>query len=194
MKDNTNYYPRLLQRDGHTWRFESVSDPAALPEAREEFLRLHTARSAMPDAPYHPDQFQFPETRQFLHDAVPVFAAAGRLRFCRLYVNEVVVATQLVLVMDESIYLSLSGYDPAWRRYSVMTILTMECIKQAIKEGRRSVNLSAWPGPNKLRWRPDVVVYEGVRLFAPTRRARLVARLHRLGLKARDLRWRLRSS
>ena len=65
MKDNLSYYPRLLQRDGHSWQFESVTDPAALPEALEEFLRLHASRNAMPDAPPHADHFRSPESRAF---------------------------------------------------------------------------------------------------------------------------------
>ena len=192
MKDNLSYYDKRLRRDGHSWRFESIGDPDALPEALDEFFRLHTARSAMPDAPIHPDHYRSAESRRFLCDAAPILAAAGRLRLCRLWVDDHVAATQIVLVTEHSLYLSYSGFDPAWRRYSVMTLLAAGCIKQAIAEGRRTVNLSTWPTANKLRWRPQEVVFQSVRLFAPRPRASWASGLHRAGLAARDLsrRWR----
>jgi CelD/BcsL family acetyltransferase involved in cellulose biosynthesis len=67
-----------------------------------------------------------------------------------------------------------AGYDPTWRRYSVMTILMSEIIKWAIANKFQRVNLSTGNDQSKLRWKPDEIVFHNAVQVSPTRRARLV--------------------
>ncbi len=148
----------------------------------------HAAASALTEAlngqSQRYDQFRFPKSRVFLHSLATDLIAAKRLRICRLHIGEQVVASQIVLTTENSIYLSFSGFDPAWRRYSVMTILAAECIKQAISEERHSVNLSAWSSQNKLRWRPQEVPYRSITVNSLALRSILARRFHRHGIAA----------
>ena len=184
MRDNLSYYPKLLVREGHTWSFEVVENKERMPEALEELFTLHAARSAMTGAPLHPDQFRFPDSREFLRRLAADLAPENRLRICRLRVDGQVAASQLVLMTENSIYLSYSGFDPAWRRYSVMTVVAAECIKWAIVEGRAVANLSTWASQNKLRWGPEERIYRSVKWYSPTRRSRMAMRLHRHAVSA----------
>jgi CelD/BcsL family acetyltransferase involved in cellulose biosynthesis len=188
VKENIRHAYNSLGREGHDWRVDVVSAADALDAALEEFFGLHAARSAMAGAPHHPNHYGTAPARELLKGAARDLAATGDFHVFRLWVDGMLAASRIVLTGGDSVFLSYSGFDPAWRRYGVMTLLTTECLKQSIREGRRVVNLSTGTDPSKLRWGPEEVVFRSLRLYAPTVRARLAARLHQRALLARNRR------
>jgi hypothetical protein len=87
--------------------------------------------------------------------------------------------------MGEHLYLYYSGWDRAYGRYSVMTTLLAEIVKDAIARGTTSVNLSTGNDVSKTRWRPREVVYKSRIQIAP----RASARAHYLGYRAARSVW-----
>ncbi len=188
VKENIRHAYNSLAREGHEWRVEFVSEADGLDAALEGFFQLHAARSGMTDGPRHPNHYAPASARNFLRGAARDQAARGGLRVSRLWVGGALAACRIVLTDGDCVFLSYSGFDPAWRRYGVMTLLTTECIKQAIAEGRRAVNLSTGTDPSKLRWGPEEVVCRSLRLYAPTLRSRLAAGLQQWALHAKKRR------
>jgi CelD/BcsL family acetyltransferase involved in cellulose biosynthesis len=69
--------------------------------------------------------------------------------------------------MGKTLYLYYSGWDAAYGRYSVMTTLLAETIKDAIARGLTSVNLSTGNDVSKTRWRPQEIRYHSRIEVAP---------------------------
>jgi CelD/BcsL family acetyltransferase involved in cellulose biosynthesis len=172
IKESLRHCYNSLTRDGHTWSFETVGEPEALPAAIDEFLRLHAARAAKEDGPEHPNRFGSAARERFLRGVAQDLAADGRFMIGRLRVNGEVVASRIVFVTSDSMYLYYSGFDPAWSRYSVATTVAAECIKAAIGAGARTVNLSTGTDVSKTRWGPAEHRLVSVRMLAPTIEAR----------------------
>jgi hypothetical protein len=70
-------------------------------------------------------------------------------------------------------YLYYSGFDPTYRRYSVMTRVLAESIKYAIAEGINSINLSTGIDVSKTRWSPQATTYRAVEFSCQSRLALL---------------------
>jgi CelD/BcsL family acetyltransferase involved in cellulose biosynthesis len=178
IKKNIRNSRAALTRDGHNWSFESVSHPAAIEEALDEFFELHRARAKAQRGPDHPDHFSSAASRAFLRSLASDLSEDGRFLICRLRVERQVVASRLVLVSGSSFYLYHSGLDPKWWRYSVGTTLVAECIKLAIDRGIRSVNLSSGTDLSKTRWGPQEHCVSGVRMIPSNLTSRVIASGH----------------
>jgi len=180
IKQSLRHCYNSLAREEHTWRFEVVSDPRSLPSALDEFFKLHRMRSKMPDSVPHRDNFSTRRRRLFLKQMGRALAPRNRFMVARLRVNGEVVASRILLPIDGCLYLYYSGFDPAWKKYSVMTTLTAECIKMAIAQGFETVNFSPGTDVSKTRWGPQVETTFGLRIPSPTPVGRLLfaARQH----------------
>ena len=121
-------------------------------------------RSNLTDTVPHPDFFATERRRLFLHRIAQDLAAKERFMIGRLFVDGRVVATRILLPTENSMYLYYSGYDPAWKKYSVMTTLTAECIKMAIAGGFKTVDLSTGTDVSKTRWGPEAKEVVGFRM------------------------------
>lgn len=177
IKQSLRHCYNSLACDNHEWAFEVVTNRQELPEAIDEFLRLHALRASMPDTIPHQDHFPTPRRRLFLKRLARDLSAERRFMVCRLRVNGDVVASRIVLATQGMFYLYYSGYDPAWKRYSVMTTLTAECLKLAISLGYRTANLSPGTDVSKTRWGPYTRVYNSVRIPSPTATGRALSAL-----------------
>ena len=60
-------------------------------------------------------------------------------------------ATRIGFVVEDSLYLYYSGYDPEFSRFSIMTTVVAEAIQYAISERFRTVNLSTGKDLSKRR-------------------------------------------
>ncbi len=180
IKESLRHCYNSLQREGHQLSFEALRTPEAIGPSLDEFFRQHAARGRMDSEVSHPDYFATAARREFFRGLALELARAGRLALCRLRINGSVVASRLVLTPPDGIYLYYSGYDPAWRHYSVATTLTAECIKWAISTGRRFVDLSKGRDVGKTRWGPEERELRSLRIVSPTPLARLI-----VGLKDR---------
>ena len=147
----------FLDRDGHAFTFRAVEAPAG---ALDEFFRLHRARAGFADMHFrHPDRFAHTTARAFMTDVANAMARQGRLRIFELAIGGTIVASRLAFLHERELYLYYSGYDPAWRKYSIMTTLMAEILRWGIDRGLAGVNLSTGNDLSKLRWQPEEVCY-----------------------------------
>ena len=113
-----------------------------------------------------------------------MFAARDKLRIFELEVASKVVASRLAFQFDDVLYLALSGYDPVWRNYSIMTVLMAEMIQWALAHGIREINLSTGKDHSKLRWNPEEVLLHEAVVISPSLRVRAAFRAYQ---RAADL-------
>lgn len=154
-----------LKRDGLRFTFEVAREPADVGSALSDFFRLHAARSQLESTVRHKDFFRRDRARRFLADVCDQLARRGATRVFALKIGGQTVASRVGFVLGQTLYLYYSGYDPAFRRYSVMTTLVAEAIRMAIGDGLRCVNLSMGTDVSKTRWRPQETAYaEGLQV------------------------------
>lgn len=165
IKESLRHGYNSLAKGGHTFTFEVVSNARGLERALEDFHRLHAARAGLDGTVAHADRFATPESRRFLADVMFRLADRGIARAYVLRVGGQVVAMRLGFVLDETLYLYYSGFDPAWRKYGVMTTALAEILRHAIATGTRTVNLSPGTDVSKTRWSPRTVTFdEGIQV------------------------------
>jgi CelD/BcsL family acetyltransferase involved in cellulose biosynthesis len=151
-----------LRRDGHEFVFRVVSEPAQAVIAIEHLIRLHKVRASAPDMVRHPDSFESAAARGFFTDYALQMAERGQLTVFQLEIAGEIVATRAAFLFGDEMYLSYSGYEPAWGRYSIMTTLVAEVFKWAIANKLSGVNLSTGSDASKTRWKPtEIVLWEG---------------------------------
>ncbi len=173
MRKNIRKAYESLERGGHAFTFRVVARPELVPAALERFFVLHAARADAIDMIQHPDRFANQRHRGFFLEYAHCMAELGLLRLFEIEIGGKVVASRVAFLIDSELYLYFAGYDPEWRKYSVMTTLMSEAIKWAIDNGIRVVNLSTGKDLSKVRWRPCEIVYRGGMQIAPTVRGRL---------------------
>jgi CelD/BcsL family acetyltransferase involved in cellulose biosynthesis len=134
--------------------FQVVEKGPMLTRSLDELVRLHHARAERTDTVLHGNVFAKESAPRFLAEACERHAAHGEVRVFSLEIGGRTVAARLGFIVGDSLYLSYSGYDPAFARYSVMTTVVAEAIKYAIRSGTRTVNLSTGNDVSKTRWSP----------------------------------------
>jgi CelD/BcsL family acetyltransferase involved in cellulose biosynthesis len=187
MRDNVKYYPKLLERSGHTTTLRVCATPAEVSAAIPVFFELHRARAISGAAVAHEDRFRFHDRRSFLTDVGPMLAATGRLKVGLLEVDDSVVAAQAWLETGSTMFMYYSGYDPAWSRYSVQLVATIEALKDGISRGLTSVELLRGGGHAKERWETSKRLRVNVTLARRPALARLILSVPRIrrGLRLR---------
>jgi CelD/BcsL family acetyltransferase involved in cellulose biosynthesis len=152
IRESLRHCYNSLKRDGHQFEFEVAEKPVDVSRAVEQFLTLHAMRAEMASGIPHRDRFDGPKTKDFLRDLSLRLSARGSTRVFMLKIGGKVVAARMGFVVGESLYLYFSGYDPAWRKYSVMTTTVAEAIRYAIEHKLTRVSLSAGTDVSKTRW------------------------------------------
>jgi CelD/BcsL family acetyltransferase involved in cellulose biosynthesis len=131
--------------------------------AVEQFLSLHAMRAEMSGGIPHRDRFDTPKSKEFLRDVALRMSARGMTRVFLLKIGGQVVAARMGFVVGRSLYLYFSGYDAAWRKYSVMTTCVAEAIRYGIEQKLSRVSLSVGTDVSKTRWGARAVPWaEGV--------------------------------
>jgi CelD/BcsL family acetyltransferase involved in cellulose biosynthesis len=173
IKESLRHCYNSLKRDGRTYQLDVSEDPADIARRLPEFFRLHAARAQLTDTLTHTDVFESPLSQAFLVDVSVRLAERGAAKLFELRVDDRVVATRVGFELANTLYLYYSGWDPAYRHYSVMTTLTAEIIQFAIQRGLQAVHLSTGTDVSKTRWGAQEVRYvSGVQLSArPSSRA-----------------------
>jgi CelD/BcsL family acetyltransferase involved in cellulose biosynthesis len=145
LRDNVKYYPNLLRRAGHTMAFTSAGSPREVIEYLPMLFDLHRARARAPMRVRHQDYFAQPQRRAFFRSVCPALAALGRLRIGVLWLENL-----------DTLFLYYSGYEPAWSRFSVGLIATLESLRSSmIERGVRRIEFLAGGGQFKERWDPE---------------------------------------
>jgi CelD/BcsL family acetyltransferase involved in cellulose biosynthesis len=176
MRKNLRKAYESLERDGLDFTLRVVRQPEDVPAAIERFLSLHLARSEAADMVRHPNKFREPNARAFLVAYLLRLAGRGQLCIFELEVNREVVASRLTFVLGSDLYMYFAGYDTAWKKYSVMTILVAEMIKWAIEHSLQRVNLSTGKDLSKLRWKPvEIGLHDAVQI-SPSLRGKIAYR------------------
>jgi len=110
-------------------RFQVAERGPVLRRSIDELVRLHRARAERTDTVQHTNVFTKGSATRFLSEVCESHAARGRTRVFSLEIEGRTVAARLGFVVGDSLYLSYSGYDPAFARYSVMTTVVAEAMK-----------------------------------------------------------------
>jgi CelD/BcsL family acetyltransferase involved in cellulose biosynthesis len=173
-----------LKRDGVEPVFTCLSDAAAIKELLPDFYRLHGMRAKEQDGVFHPDYFQMQEARSFIERLASDPAKTG-IRLFVLKDGGRLIAARLAFETPRGTYLYYSGYDLEYGKYSIMTRLVVEVLKQAIERGQQEVHLSFGRDVSKTRWSPREVVYEQYLIIRNSLRGWLFGALYRTILTQR---------
>ena len=165
------------KRDGLDLQFEVISSGPRVGEALDDFFRLHSERADLGGTVEHNDVFADPRSRAFLIDVCQKFAARGLLRIFATTLDGKTIATRIGFALGDSLYLYYSGFDPAYRRYSVMTRTVAEAIRYAIGAGFATVNLSTGNDRSKTRWGPKERRFSNAYVVAPSWRSSVARHL-----------------
>jgi CelD/BcsL family acetyltransferase involved in cellulose biosynthesis len=171
MRKNLRKCYEFLERDGFSITVRVTERPDAVEPAMARFLTLHGARAEAVGMIVHPEKFARPHERSFLRDYLQGAADRGELRIFELEIGGAVVASRISFLLGSDLYLYFAGYDPAWKNYSVMTVLMSEVFKWAFEQGVERVNLSTGRDQSKERWKPREVVFGNAVQMSPTWRA-----------------------
>ena len=148
-RDDWHYIIRRLERQG------GVIDLVARHEISEgiaELDRLHRLRWHTRD---QPGMLADPLLRALLAAAAPLLAAEGLLRLHRLRLGSTTIAMLLALRGGDSICYFLSGFDPAYARFSPGTALVGSAIAGAAEEGAGTFDFLRGGEPYKYRWEAE---------------------------------------
>src|SRR5256885_1370661 len=115
MRDNVRYYPRLMQRKGHPYRFDIASTPAAVSAALPVLFNLHRERAEASMRIAHDDYFDHPNRRAFIREVAPRLAELGQVRIGTIRVANEPIAIQMCLEMGGTLFLHFSGSLPTCR-------------------------------------------------------------------------------
>ena len=178
LKESLRKCYNSLKRDNHHFELRVRSRPDEMTTALDHFFRLHNARSTLTGTIDHKDVFALERSRTFLRDCMAAAAGAGEARVFQLEIAGQVVATRLAFALDDQLYLYFSGFDPAWKQYSVMTTTVAEAIRWAIEQRFAVVNLSPGRDVSKTRWDPVEIPFREVYLPSQSVRGGLVHRAY----------------
>ena len=178
LKESLRKCYNSLKRDNHQFELRVRSRPDEMVTALDHFFRLHHARSTLTGTIDHKDVFELERSRTFLRDCMAAAAGAGEARVFQLEIAGQVVATRLAFALDDQLYLYFSGFDPAWKQYSVMTTTVAEAIRWAIEQRFAVVNLSPGRDVSKTRWNPVEIPFREVYLPSQSLRGGLVHRAY----------------
>ena len=192
----------VFDADGHTYALDLIDSLGELPAALDKLFALHSLRADSDGMEVkHPDRFADPQNRGFIRDYVLKMAGRGRVRLFELKIDGTTVASQLTIVLGDQLWFLSSGFDTAWRKYGIMTMLTVEVMKWAIESRFKIVNLSCGHDRGKTRWNPAEVILSNFLWRAPGLRGLMLARVYwslemsrqpagpEAGIPARGWRW-----
>lgn len=181
IKESIRHCYNSLRRDGHAHLYLADGGEADARAAAARLVDLHHQRALLAERRWHRDHFADDAIRAFELDVLRRMHDAGRLRFAEVTIDGQVVANRACLQTHGSVYLYYSGFDPAWWKYSVMTLLVTETIREAIANGMSNVNFSPGIDDSKSRWSPELIPMRSITLV----RTSAVSRARHRALKVR---------
>lgn len=154
IRESIRHSYNSLKREGIGFEFRVVTAPHDMEPALKMFFKLHAMRAAQRSTVSHPDHFAGSVQRNFLRNVCAQLSARNMVRVFQMVIAGEVVATRIGFVIEESLYLYYSGFDPQWSSYGVMTTTLTEALKSAIGERLTTVNFSPGKDLSKTRWGP----------------------------------------
>jgi CelD/BcsL family acetyltransferase involved in cellulose biosynthesis len=160
----------IFEQDGHVYKFR-VHAGSDVADALKTLFALHAQRAQFEGMEIkHRDRFADHVNRQLPREYTLEMALRGSAHIYELEIGGKPVANQLAFAMGGDLWLYASGFDPEWRRYGVMTMLTVEIMQWAIASKYERVNLSCGRDRGKMRWRPAEMAHSHFLESAPSMR------------------------
>jgi CelD/BcsL family acetyltransferase involved in cellulose biosynthesis len=162
LRRNVRRYADKARQNGFL-EFHVTRD--ADPELMQALFRLHAARwqrrgeSGMVEANH---------SAEFLLDIARQFATQNMLRVFSLRYQGGIAAVILAFAYQDRIYGYLTGFDPAYRQFSLASVLLFEAVRECYREGFRAWNFCRGNEPYKAEWGAQ-----------PVRRCRLILQRNR---------------
>ncbi|MGZ7079556.1 MAG: GNAT family N-acetyltransferase [Thermoanaerobaculia bacterium] len=141
------YYRRSLEREGAL----SFEQPSA--ESLETFMTalfdLHAARWQQKNMPgMLADEF----IQRFHRDVARRMLVAGALRLHAMRLGDRIVAVFYGVAHQGSVYYYLSGYDPAYEKASIGSVIVAHALEQAVREGAHTFDFLRGAEEYKYAW------------------------------------------
>jgi hypothetical protein len=152
MRDNIAYYPRRLEREVGAFSVQIARRPASVARATADLISRHRLRSLDREGIPHRNHIPGQEQAGFIEDALARLAVIGRMAVATLSVGGEVIGAQAFLQTPRTVWAYYSGFDPRWRRFSPLTIITAGFLRQAIDRGARQLCFAPGQAPWKSRW------------------------------------------
>jgi len=164
---------------------EVISDPDALPEAVDDFLRLHEGRMRSKEGA----EFRVSEAyAAFTHRVMSTLLDEGSLRLMFLRLGDRRVAAIYLLRDADTMFAEQSGFDEAEARSDVLRTLWAYAIRGAIEEGCSMLDMLIGEQRYKSEFgADDIRTLSHVRAYNPTLRG-LARRARDAAVDAREAR------
>lgn len=141
------YYRRSLERDA-TVSFEQP-DSTTLDAFVDALFELHAARWKQRDMPgMLADEF----IQKFHRDVARSMFDAGALRMHALRRNGTIVAIFYGFAHHGTVHYYLSGYDPAFEKWSIGSVIVAYALEQAVREGAHTFDFLRGAEDYKASW------------------------------------------
>jgi CelD/BcsL family acetyltransferase involved in cellulose biosynthesis len=146
--DNFRRYLKKL-RALPGFEFRVITEPAEALSAFERFLRLHEDRWAERG---DSELTGHASLKAFQREVVEQLSRAGLLRFKELWAEGECRATVYGFEHKETFYDYNAGFDPAWSRFSVGSVLLGLSIEEAVSRGLKYYDLLRGEEAYKFEW------------------------------------------
>lgn len=140
---------RRLEKDGFKVNFADHSDSRAFSKGMRNFFELHQKRWVSQG---FSGVYAEEKTRNFALDIAKSFSQKGWLGLYLLELSDKPVSALYGFKYRSKFYYYLSGFDPAYRRYSVGKLLLAHVMNQCIKEGLNEFDFMRGGEEYKDRW------------------------------------------
>jgi CelD/BcsL family acetyltransferase involved in cellulose biosynthesis len=179
-----NYFSRSLRRLRRLPGFDHrvVTDPDQAVEAFERFLALHESSWAGRGGS---GATGLQSLKDFHRDVVLRLARAGRLRFEEIWIDGACRASLYGIGKGERYFFYLSGYDPAWAKYSLGFTVVGLSIAGAVERGVKFYDLLRGAEPYKFGWANETRATFAVQVASDSLPARLAVVCDRAAESAR---------
>jgi CelD/BcsL family acetyltransferase involved in cellulose biosynthesis len=147
MRSNLKYYERLISKN-HALSIGTASE-SNLPNAMNELFRLHTARWR---SKWLPGVLNSPKVRSFHQAVATQFQQTGWLRLFCLNLDSATVAALYCFYFKNRGYYYIGGFDPAYSKMSIGTVLTGHALAAMAEEGCREFDFLRGAEAYKYRW------------------------------------------
>jgi hypothetical protein len=152
IRESIRHSYNALRRDGIAFEFRVAETTQEVAAGMERFFALHAMRAGLQGTVPHRNVFSSKRLRAFFRDICGRLAPLGAVRLFQLAIDGEVVAMRSAFVVQDSLYLYFSGFDPKWADYAVMTTTLVETVKYAINHRMKTINFSIGTDVSKSRW------------------------------------------
>jgi CelD/BcsL family acetyltransferase involved in cellulose biosynthesis len=180
----SNYFSRNLRRLRRLPGFDHrvITDPDQAAPAFERFLALHESSWAGRGGS---GATGLQSLKSFHRDVVVRLALAGRLRFEEIWFDGACRASLYGICSGERYCYYLSGYDPAWAKYSLGGAVVGLSIAGAVERGMKFYDMLRGAEPYKFEWANETRATFAVQVASNSLPARLAFMCDRVAEAAR---------